>query len=149
MVIRDCMKQDVVSITADSTLENAVRLLVERHIGTLPVINDQGKLVGLLQMRDLHELVMPDFVHLVDNFDFVHNFGAVSSRKPTPEMLNQPVSKIMRKPVSVDENCSLIRATAMLHNHRILDLPVVDKEGLLVGIASRVDIGTAIMQDWC
>lgn len=149
MVIRDCMKREVISVEADATLQKAVRLLVEHHIGTLPVVDTAGKLVGLLQMRNLHELVMPDFVHLVENFDFVHNFGAVSARKPTPDMLNQPARKIMQKPISVDENCSLIRATAMLHSHRILDLPVVDREGRLVGIASRVDIGTAIMQDWC
>lgn len=148
MIIGNCMKREVIFIHADATLRDAIHLMVEHHIGTLPVVDAERKLVGLLQMRDLYELVMPDFVRLVENFDFVHNFGAVSELRPTPDKLTQQIRLVMQKPVSVDENCNLIRASAMLYSHRITDLPVVDKGGHLVGIASRVDIGTALMQDW-
>jgi CBS-domain-containing membrane protein len=99
-------------------------------------------------MRDLHALVMPAFIRLVEDFDFVHDFGAVGHRLPDPERLNHSVKSVMQAPISVDESCGLVRAAALLHKHRLLDIPVVDKAGYLVGIASRVDIGTAIMEEW-
>jgi len=146
--VKDCMKTDVASIQPQASLADAARLLVARHIGTLPVIDAAGKLVGVLQMRDLHALVMPAFTRLVEDFDFVHDFGAVGHRLPDPVRLHQTVASAMHEPISVEENCGLVRAAALLHKHRLLDLPVVDRQGRLVGIASRVDIGTAIMADW-
>jgi CBS-domain-containing membrane protein len=148
MFVKDCMKTDVASIEMRATLAEATKIMVDRHIGTLPVVDETGKLVGLLQMRDLHALIMPAFIRLVEDFDFVHDFGAVSHRLPDPARLHHMVKSVMQAPVSVEESCGLVRASALLHKHRVLDLPVVDGEGHLVGIASRVDIGTAIMEEW-
>lgn len=148
MLVKDAMKRDVASIHVDATICQAAALLVERHIGTLPVVDDDNKLVGLVQMRDLHNLVMPDFIRLVEDFDFVHSFGAVAKREPTPELLERSITTVMEEPVSVEEVCGLLRAAAMLHSHRLLDIPVVDENKRLVGIASRVDIGTKILEDW-
>ncbi len=148
MKVKDVMKQDVASISVNATLGDASKLMIERHVGTLPVIDEAGKLVGILQMRDLHTLVMPDFVRLIEDFDFVHTFGAVSTREPLPGSLDRKISAIMHEPIFVEETCGLLRASALLHSHHVLDLPVVDKNHLLVGIASRVDIGTALMEDW-
>jgi CBS domain-containing protein len=57
------------------------------------------------------------------------------------------VADIMEEPVSVAEDCTLIRALSFMEKYRIRDLPVV-KEGRLVGIASRVDIGRAFLSSW-
>ncbi len=148
MLVKDCMKTNVASIEMKATLADATRIMLERHIGTLPVVDGSGKLVGLLQMRDLHELVMPAFIRLVEDFDFVHDFGAVGHRAPDPVRLRDRVNSVMHDPISVEETCGLVRAAALLHKHRLLDLPVVNGDGYLVGIASRVDVGTAMMEEW-
>jgi CBS domain-containing protein len=49
--------------------------------------------------------------------------------------------------VSVEGDCTLIRALSLLDKHRIRDLAVVN-EGKLTGIASRVDIGRAFLSTW-
>ena len=46
------------------------------------------------------------------------------------------------------DTCGLSRAFALLHHHNLTDLPVVDVENCLVGIASRVDVGTAMLKNW-
>jgi len=148
MIIKQCMKQEVVSIREDQSIAQAAHMMVEHHIGTLPVTDAKGVLIGLLQMRDLLGLVMPDFLGLVHDFDFVHDFGAVESRLPSVEKLTKPVRTIMHSPISVDENCGLLRAIAILHTNQLLDVPVVDQAGRLVGIASRVDIGVALLENW-
>ncbi len=148
MKISDCMKQDVVSISASASIGQAAALFAVRRIGTLPVVDAAGRLVGLLQLRDLLALIMPDFVRLMEDFDFVQDFGAVETRQPSPEMLARSVREVMQPPISVDKNCGLLRAAALLRQHELLDMPVVTSDGLLVGIASRVDIGAALLSSW-
>jgi CBS-domain-containing membrane protein len=148
MKIADCMKRDVVSITASASIGQAAARFAARHIGMLPVVDASGHLAGVLQLRDLLALVMPDFVKLVEDFDFVHDFGAVESQQPSPETLARPVTEVMQPPISVEATCGLLRAFAVLREHDLHDLPVVDASGRLVGIASRVDIGTALLANW-
>lgn len=148
MQISDCMKREVFSINQESTLREAVIVFTQRHIGTLPVVDDGNTLVGLLQLRDMITLVMPDFVKLIADLDFVTNFGAAEYRKPEEELLAQNVKAYMQPPESVDSSSGLLRASALLYKHDLHDLPVVNAEGKLVGIASRVDIGTAFLRSW-
>ncbi|MFZ5879532.1 MAG: HPP family protein [Chloroflexota bacterium] len=148
MHISDCMKRNIFSIQKSNTLGEAVRIFAERHIGTLPVVDEQGALVGLLQLRDLLTLVMPDFVKFIEDFDFVMDFGAAENRQPSPELLAKKVGEFMRPPEAVEATSGLLRASALLHKHDLHDLPVVDANGKLVGIASRVDVGTAFLKGW-
>ena len=148
MIIKDCMKQNVFSIPETANIGQAAELFVSHKIGMLPVVDASGRLVGILQLRDLLSLVMPDFLKLVDDFDFVTDFGAVEAYRPTSENLSQPVREVMEEPISVQEKCSLIRAFSIIHQHELLDLPVISADGLLVGIASRVDIGTGLLSGW-
>ena len=112
------------------------------------MVDTQGKLVGLLQLRDLLELVLPDFLKLLDDLDFIHSFGAVEARIPSADVLARPVSSIMEAPISVNAESGLLRAVSLLHKHQLHDLPVVDENNILVGIASRVDIGAAFVAYW-
>ena len=57
MKVNQVMKKNVISITVTATVAEAADLLVQYHIGTLPVIDDQNKLVGVLFLSDLLELV--------------------------------------------------------------------------------------------
>ncbi len=148
MKICACMKREVISLSIRDNLERAAQAFVQNHIGTLPVVDDQLKLVGLIQLQDLLALVMPDFVRLLEDFEFVRDFGAVENRLPTSEQMRQPVTAIMQPPIFVDEESGLLRAFSILNRHKLADLPVVNKEGVLVGIASRVDIGTALLRGW-
>src|SRR4030065_2609543 len=91
---------------------------------------------------------MPDFFDLLPDLDFVHHFGAVETTRPSPQELNRPVTKLMQPVLTVDENCGLLRAYALMMKHNIYDLPVVSEQGTLVGIASLVDIAANILAAW-
>ncbi len=51
--ISQSMKHDVISISVSATIREAAALFVKEHIGTLPVVDEDGKLVGMLHIRDL------------------------------------------------------------------------------------------------
>jgi len=148
MNIKDSMKHNVISIHKNATLYQAAELIIKHHIGTLPVVDDNKKLIGILKMEDILSIIMPDFVGLTDNYKFLHDFGAFESRRPDPKDLNRPISEIMEAPIFAEESWSILHAIATIHTNNLMDLPVVDASGKLVGIASRVDIGTALIANW-
>jgi CBS-domain-containing membrane protein len=148
MLIRDCMKKYVISARQTDTIRDITNLLVKCHIGTLPIVEENYHLVGLLQLRDLLTLVMPDFINLVENFDYINDFGAVEKNQPADEIFLRPISEIMKPPVCVEADSGLLRAFSLLYHHNLSDLPVIDHENLLIGIVSRVDLGTALLENW-
>lgn len=148
MSVKDSMKTQIITVLDTDNLNTAAKLFVEHHVGMLPVVNTSGELVGVLQLRDLITLVMPAFTRLMEDIDFVGSFGAANAIQPSIEDINKKVSAVMESPFSVDETCGLTRAFSQLHLHNLTDLPVVDKDHRLIGIVSRVDVGTAILKRW-
>ncbi len=148
MNVTSCMKRNVVSVLADTTIREAASIFVKKHIGLLPVVDDDNKPVGVIGMRDMLTLELPDFVSFLADVDFVHDFGAVEETRPSAKSLNKTVKTLMKPVITVEEDCGLLRAYALMLQHNLHDMPVVSKEGKLVGITSRVDIGVAILSTW-
>jgi CBS domain-containing protein len=148
MIVRNCMKPNVVFTQSTATVAEAARIVAARHIGLLPLVDEQGRPVGMVRLADLLSLELPDFVNLVADVDFVHDFGAVETTRPTAEQLAGPVTALMQPVRTIEEDCGLLRAYALMLQHELMDMPVVNKGGELVGIVSRVDIGTAILALW-
>jgi CBS domain-containing protein len=148
MIVRDWMKKNVISISATATIRQAAAVVAERHIGLLPVVGEQGKLIGVVGLRDLLSLELPDFFDLLPDLDFVHDFGAVETTRPMPEQLDRPITTLMQPVTCVEETCGLLRAYALMLKRNLHDLPIVNAAGELVGIASRVDLGAAILSAW-
>jgi len=147
-MIKNCMKRNVFSIPTTATIRQAAALVVERHIGLVPVVDLQGKLVGVVRLSDLLSLELPDFYNLLPDLDFVHDFGAVETTRPAAKDVDRPVTAIMQPATSVVESSGLLRAYTLMLKHNLHDLPIVSNENVLVGIASRVDIGVAILATW-
>jgi CBS domain-containing protein len=149
-MIGACMKRQVVAVSPETTAQEAARIVVSNRIGTLPVVNGLGTLVGVVRLEDLLEVFMPDFVALMDTIDFVHDFGALETLRPqdVPEAAELTMRDLMQPPVAVERTCGLLRAFATMTKHEIRDLPVVNAAGALVGIASRVDIAAAFLAAW-
>lgn len=143
------MKKDVVSINPEASLIEAAKLLASKKVGTLPVVDKKGHLVGLTSMRAIVRVFLPDFINVVKDMDFVLDFGAIDD--PAPEDIQKAakikVADIMEEAISVEDDCTLMRALAIMISHDLLDLPVV-KNGELVGIASQVDVGRAFIEGW-
>ena len=143
------MQRDVVAVHTLTSVREAAVLLVDRKVGTLPVVDEAGVLIGVTSITDIVHIFLPDFVSLLEDIDFVQDFGALKT--PSKENLERAealsVASIMEEPVAVEEDCSLIRALSVMEKHNLRDLPVV-RDGRLVGIASRVDVGRAFLTTW-
>lgn len=148
MIVKNCMKTGVVAISKSATIREAAMLVADRHIGVLPVVDQAGHLVGEIGLPELLSLEMPAFFSLIDNIDFVSDFGAVESTRPTPDQIDRPVTTLMKPAVSVYEDSGMLHAYGQMIKHNLTDLPVVSRAGQLVGLVSRVDIAAAILEEW-
>ena len=144
-----CMKLQVIVGHPEMTVKEAALLMAENNVGTLPVVDEASVLVGVTTLRDIIQIFLPAFVPLLSNITFVRDYGDLGT--PSAEDIQRAeslvIADIMEEPVSVEDDCTLIRALSFMEKYRIRDLPVV-KEGKLVGIASRVDIGRAFLSTW-
>jgi CBS domain-containing protein len=143
------MKTEVFYCHPGMTVKDAALIMADKNVGTLPVVDESSVLVGVTTMRDIIQIFLPDSVPLLATIKFIKDYGDFES--PSPESMQRAesllVADIMEEPVSVEDDCTLIRALSFMEKHGIRDLPVV-KNGKLVGIASRVDIGRAFLSIW-
>lgn len=147
--IGKCMKREVVSINADATLREVAALILKKRVGTLPVVDGEGTLVGTVSVTDIVNMFLPDFVAVMDEIDFVHDFGDLENTsaedKQRAKMLH--VSDVMEEPVTLEEDAGLVHALSVMEKHNLRDL-IVTRGGKLVGIASQVDIGRAFLTEF-
>jgi CBS domain-containing protein len=148
MIISHYMKRNVISIHANASVREAAAIIVKKHIGLLPVVDDDNRPVGVVGLRDMLKLELPDFINFIADVDYVHDFGAVETTRPSAEVLEKSIQTLMIPPIVVDEETGLLRAYALMLQHQLHDIPVVSREGKLTGVASRVDIGVAILSAW-
>jgi CBS domain-containing protein len=142
------MKTNVVSISETARIRDAAAVFVRWHVGLLPVVDNDNRLVGVVGLPDMMTLELPDFIRFIADVDFVHDFGAVETTRPAARTLDQPIKVLMKPAISVPETTGLLRAYALMVQHNLHDMPVVSKDRRLAGITSRVDIGVAILSTW-
>ena len=95
MILKNCMK-DVIAIRPSTTVREAAKLIIERRAGTLPVVDDNETLVGVVRLPGILKVFMPNFVSLLDNIDFVADFGSLEELhfSDIPEIENITMKKI-------------------------------------------------------
>jgi CBS domain-containing protein len=150
--VREFMTTEVLTFRRDDNVQDAMRTLVTRDIDAAPVIDDDGYVVGSLSTGDLiveeARIPLPAVITLL---------GAVMelprSRKKYEHDLDQAlgatVGEVMQEGVlaTLNPDDTLETAATVMHDEDIDRIPVVDADGVLVGLVSRGDIVRAILRD--
>jgi len=124
MLVRDIMRSPAVAISADTTLQDAYRLMQEKGIRHLPVVEGE-KLVGVITDRDLRL--------------------ATSALAPIPFPTGSRVAAVMsRSPLTTDASDPLEEAARTMRERKIGCLPVLD-DGRLIGIITGLDLLDALI----
>jgi CBS domain-containing protein len=135
MKVRDLMTTEVVTVTPETRLKEAAALLVERRISGLPVVDAEGKVLGVLSEADI----------LVKEGGEKRR-GGMLGWLFAPEIALEDkltaatVGEAMTTPaVTIRPNAPVHKAAARMVQEGINRLPVVDKRKLL-GIVTRADL---------
>jgi CBS domain-containing protein len=140
--VADIMTKDIITVKRETTLRELAEIFKERHIGSLPVVDDSGTPVGIVTESDLIEqgrnLHIPTVISL---FDWVIPLGGEKSlQRDLQRITAQNVGEIYsRELVSIPPDAPVSTAADIMSSRRLNALPVLDG-GKLVGIVSRIDI---------
>ncbi len=133
MLIKDWMTRDPITINEETSMIKAIHIMKERRFRRLPVVNSQGRLVGMVTDRDLKE-ASPSKATTLD----VHELYYLLAELRVREIMT-------RDPISVREDDTVEHAAQVMLEHTISGLPVQDAGGKLVGILTQSDVFRAFM----
>lgn len=123
---RDVMHRRMLTIGPETTLRDAIERMVQAEIRHLPVVDTDGRVVGMLSDRDVR-------VAVGDPREALTREGK--------NLTNTTVESAMRSvPITVHEDTSLLEIADAFLDERIGAVPVVDAEDVLVGIVSYIDV---------
>ncbi len=128
--VYDVMTRPPVTISVDGDTDEAIRLMLSKHIHSLPVLDGEGKLCGIVTDSDL--------------------LGALSGQRlPLENLTDVPVARVMTPdPITIGTDASLGDAAGALLEGGFRHLPVIDEEFRLVGIISERDLRSRLGTDF-
>jgi CBS domain-containing protein len=139
--VEDFMTRRVVTITPDTTLLAAAKLMLEHRVGGLPVLDASARIIGIFSESDL----LREESKGEDGSPWLHMIVGPDGEPAEPPRLDaRKVGDIMtRQPITIAPGASIVQACRLLHEHRLRRLPVVEGDKL-VGMIARADLVRAV-----
>ena len=132
MLVKKWMRENVFTVDANATMQDAMELLKKHEIRMLPVM-EEGNLVGVVTDRDLKKASIPDIV----TFEVHKLLDLISEIK---------VKDLMTKdPITVPLDYTVEETAEVLLKNKISGVPVVNHEGKLVGMITQSDLFSVLM----
>jgi CBS-domain-containing membrane protein len=140
---RDIMTSTIISVTPETSIQEAAQIFIDKDINGLPVLDETGNLFGIVTENDLlfqnKRIKAPAVVTILDSFFFLDS----------PEKMNREIQKIgatfvkdicSRPVVTVTTDTLLDEIATLMIEQNVHTLPVLDDNGTMVGIIGKKDI---------
>lgn len=142
LTAQDVMTTELITASPETTVEELAKIFVEHHIGTVPVVNADNELIGVVTETDLVErnrnLHLPTIISLFDWVIYLEDESRF--RRELRKMTGQTVADLYTADVvTVSLDTSLDRIADIMADKRINAVPVTTGKKL-VGIVSRIDL---------
>jgi len=128
MLVKDWMTKEPVTVTKDTGIYDALNLMREKKVRRLPVIDKDGKLVGIVSEKDLLYASPSPATSLS-----IYEMRYLLSKLTVEQVMSHPV-------IVVHEEDTLEKAARIMADNKIGGLPVTRGEDELVGIITETDI---------
>ena len=147
--VRDIMTTDPVTVTPDMTVTEAARLMVDRGIGALPVV-EADELLGIVTEGDLImqdvKLEFPTYLHLLDGY-VLYPGATARFENELKKAVAASVRDVMTPdPLTIQAGASVGDAATLLVDRDVSRLPVLEGERL-VGIVSKSDVVRSLVSE--
>jgi len=145
LMVKDVMRYTIATVTANDTLKEAANRMFRHRLSALPVVDEQNRLVGVIDDRDLIKAALPDFKSLISNLNYSMDV------EPFEELLKQEdkikVSQLYRKEFEVvSPDTRIVEVAAMMVFKDIRRVFVSAPDGSLLGMLLRYDIANMIIR---
>jgi len=147
LTAKDVMTTKLVTVSPETEIVQAAKILLEKRINGVPVVDDSGKLVGILCQSDLiaqqKKFPLPSLFTLLDGFMSLTSLKKIE--KEVDKMSAVQVAHAMTAdPVTVKPDTSLEDIATLMVDKKLHTLPVV-AGGKLVGIVGKEDVLKTIL----
>ena len=147
-VAKDIMTEKVITVSPDTEIVKATDLLLQKHINGIPVVDDNGKPIGILCQSDL--IVQQKKFPLPSFFTFLDGFIPLTSMKHLEREVQKVAAATVADamtpdPVCVEPDTELSTIASLMVDNNYHTLPVV-KDGKLVGIIGKEDVLKTLME---
>jgi len=141
--VGDIMTTEIITLSKDTEIAQASRILLDNRINGAPVLDNYGKLVGILCQSDLiaqqKSLPMPTIFTFLDGY--IQLTSMKHLEKEIEKIAATKVSQAMTpSPVTVHKDTTIEEAAMLMVDKKFHTLPVVDDDGNLIGIVGKEDI---------
>ena len=139
---KDIMTKEFITVSPETEITHAAKLLIEKGINGIPVLDDDNKLVGIICQSDLifqqKKISIPSLFTLLDGF--IPLKSDKHFEKEIKKIAATTVDQVMTpNPVTIKPDTSIEDIASLMVDKNIHTLPVVDGEKL-VGIVGKEDI---------
>ncbi len=148
--VADLMTREPLTVQAETSVKEAIKILADRRISGLPVVDHNDLLIGVISETDLMwqetGATPPTYIMVLDSVIYLENPSRY--KEELHKALGQTVGEVMsREPVSITPEKSVQEAAKLLHERKIHRLPVLDTAGKVIGILTRGDIVRAMVAE--
>jgi CBS-domain-containing membrane protein len=131
--VSDVMTTDVVVVDRSARFKDVARLMAHHRVSAIPVVEDGGRLVGIVSEADL-------LLKETGGAD-IRRFERGGRHRERTKAEAVSASELMTSPVvSIGPDASVRDAARVMHRERVKRLPVIDAAGVVIGIVSRRDL---------
>ena len=149
-LVRDIMDGEPATVSPDATVEEVVRTLREHELPGVPVVEEDGRLAGLVTETDLvlpddqGDLHLPHYINLFGGTVFLEPLGRFEERL-RKAFASKASDMMTSEPDTVEPDTSVQEAARLVHASGHNRLPVVE-DGKLVGVVTRLDLLGALAE---
>ncbi len=145
MRVVDLMHSQLVTVSPDDTLRDAVDRMDLYQVSGLPVVDRTNQLIGVISEHDIIRELLPAPSENPDSDEYRESLQDIEAR--VNQVREMKVSDAMSKTlVMVEETDDVLEAAALMLARKVKRLPVTS-EGRLTGIISRIDICQAFLEE--
>ena len=143
--VRDVMDSSPASVSIDTKVEDVVRTLHDNELPGVPVLDGDGRLAGIVTEADLvlpddqGDLHLPHYINLFGGTVFLEPLGRYEKRL-RKAFASTAADMMTKDPDTVGPDASVKEAARLIHESGHNRLPVVEDDGRLVGVITRVDL---------
>jgi len=139
---KDIMEKEVISITPETDITQAVELLLNNHINGVPVVGANGRLVGILCQSDL--IFQQKTISLPPILTFLDGIIPLSSSKKLENEMKKIAAgtvaqAMVTDPVTVTPDTPVSDIAAMMVERHFHTIPVVE-DGKVIGVVGKEDV---------
>lgn len=134
MLIANWMTRDVATITPDRSMMKVSKIMKDRNISRVPVVDEIGKIIGIVSDRDVKD-ASPSKATTLDMHELYYLLSEIK------------IKDIMTKrPVTIREDETVEKAAVLMLEGNFGGLPVLDDNGVVVGIITDTDIFKVLVE---